>query len=399
MRILHTSDWHIGKKTENFDRLPEQKEVLDEIAEIADREEIELVIVAGDVFDTFIPSADAEQTFFEKIQKISQKRPVAVIPGNHDDGTRLCASAAIAGSNGVFFSESVNDNSNARFTVEKKFYSDKPLRQKTELIESGNGYMIFENAQGEKVYVGALAYPTEARFKERASGESYAERICGWLNKAMEGNVDKLPSILVSHLFTIGGQTTDGEREISLGGAKAVDPSVFPDCDYVALGHLHKRQVVNKKRNVIYSGSILQYSFDEINVEKSVTVFDLTNKGTENVHTVPLTKGKKLAKISCISVQDCAKILPEYKDYLVELTLKLSSPLSRDENSYLRSEFPQIASLKLEFKGSDDFVKKGRSELSDEQLFNECYKKKYGEYPDDNLKNLFLSLMAEIDET
>lgn len=397
MRILHTSDWHIGKKTENFERLPEQREVLDEIASVADAENVELIIVAGDVFDTFIPSAEAEQTFFDKIRLLSEKRPVVIIPGNHDDATRLCASSAFAGKNNVFFFENVNEDSNAPFVV-NSIDSVSSDNSAAKLIGSGCGYAIFENNKGEKTYIGALAYPTEARFKEKSSGESYSERICGWLNKAMEGNVDKLPSVLVSHVFTVGGQTTDGEREISLGGAKAVDPSVFPECDYVALGHLHKRQVVSKSRKTIYSGSILQYSFDEINVEKSVTVFDLTKNGVENLKIVPLTKGKKLAKISCASVEDCAKILPGYRDYLVELTLKLVSPLTRDENVYLRGEFPQIVSLKLEFAGSDEHVKKGRKELSDEQLFNECYKKKYGAYPDDKLKELFLSLMAEIDE-
>ncbi len=397
MRILHTSDWHIGKKTENFERLPEQREVLDEIASVADAENVELIIVAGDVFDTFIPSAEAEQTFFDKIRLLSEKRPVVIIPGNHDDATRLCASSAFAGKNNVFFFENVNEDSNAPFVV-NSIDSVSSDNSAAKLIGSGCGYAIFENNKREKTYIGALAYPTEARFKEKSSGESYSERICGWLNKAMEGNVDKLPSVLVSHVFTVGGQTTDGEREISLGGAKAVDPSVFPECDYVALGHLHKRQVVSKSRKAIYSGSILQYSFDEINVEKSVTVFDLTKNGVENLKIVPLTKGKKLAKISCASVEDCAKILPGYRDYLVELTLKLVSPLTRDENVYLRGEFPQIVSLKLEFSGSDEHVKKGRKELSDEQLFNECYKKKYGAYPDDKLKELFLSLMAEIDE-
>ena len=121
MRILHTSDWHIGKKTENFERLPEQREVLDEIASVADAENVELIIVAGDVFDTFIPSAEAEQTFFDKIRLLSEKRPVVIIPGNHDDATRLCASSAFAGKNNVFFFENVNEDSNAPFVVNTPF--------------------------------------------------------------------------------------------------------------------------------------------------------------------------------------------------------------------------------------------------------------------------------------
>ena len=389
MRILHTSDWHIGKKTENTDRLPEQAEVLDEICDIADREKVELVLVAGDVFDTFIPSAEAEELFYRKVVKLAKGRAVVIISGNHDDATRLCASAPLANVHGVYFAGNINIDGNA---------VSGEVESPVKVTGSGEGYITLKNAAGEEVYIGMLPYPTEARFRERATEESYSERIVGWLNKCFENNVRSLPQILVAHLFTLGGLTSDGEREISLGGAKAVEKGKFPPAAYTALGHLHKRQVIDKERNIIHSGSILQYAFDEVNVEKSVTVFDLIGGAAENLKVVPLEKGKRLARLSAVSVSQAAELLKNYKNNLVELTLKLKSPLNREENAYLRSEFPNVISLKLELSGGENRVIKGRKELGDGELFIECYKKQYDAEPEKELTELFLSLLSEVNE-
>ena len=103
MRILHTSDWHIGKRLSDRERLPEQAEALDEIAEICEKESVELVLVAGDVFDTFTPPAEAEELFYTKIKKIAgEDRAVVIVSGNHDDGVRLSAAAPFAGEAGVY---------------------------------------------------------------------------------------------------------------------------------------------------------------------------------------------------------------------------------------------------------------------------------------------------------
>lgn len=387
MRILHTSDWHIGKKTENKDRLSEQIEVLDEICDVADRENVELVLVAGDVFDTYVPSAEAENVFYEKIVKLARGRAVAVISGNHDDATRLCAASPLAGKHNVYFAGNVNEN---RITCGGE--------SKTRLIDSGEGFVCFENEAGEKVYLGMLPYPTEARFHEKSNGEAPAERIVGWMNKCFENNANGYPQILISHLFTIGGLTSDGEREISLGGAKAVDRKKFPTTAYTALGHLHKRQVVDKDRNIIYSGSILQYSFDEVNVEKSVTVFDLIQGKVEGLKVIPLTKGKRLARVSADSVENAINLLEGYKDYLVELTLKLKSPLKREESDLLSIKYPNVISSRFEISGTNAKQVKGRKELNDVELFTENYKSKYGGEPSKELVELYLSLLEEVEK-
>ncbi|MBP5194211.1 MAG: exonuclease subunit SbcD, partial [Clostridia bacterium] len=212
MRILHTSDWHIGKKTDStIDRLPEQREVLSEIAEIAAREKVDLILVAGDVFDGYTPSAEAERVFFDAVSKMAESSAVALIPGNHDDATRLCASSPFGERSGVYFFGEASEENSALFRTK----TANSARKGAWAAEKGEGYAIFENAAGERVYLAALPYPTEARLKERASDIPYTDRVAGWLNDCLAANTEGLPAVLMTHVFTVGGLTTEGEREIS----------------------------------------------------------------------------------------------------------------------------------------------------------------------------------------
>ena len=128
MRILHTSDWHIGKRLMHRERLAEQEEVLDEIVAICESENIELVLIAGDIFDTYTPSAEAEELFFRKIKLIAgESRAVLMISGNHDDGVRLSAVAPLSQEQGVYV---VGNSRNALPTGSQR--AVRPVR-------SGNG--------------------------------------------------------------------------------------------------------------------------------------------------------------------------------------------------------------------------------------------------------------------
>ena len=163
MKILHTSDWHIGKRLGVLqNRLDEQAQVLDEITQICDDEKVELVIVAGDVFDTYTPSAEAEELFYQKIKQIAgDSRAVLIISGNHDDGVRLTATAPLAEEQGVY----IVGNSRRAVSLKQTGRTVRPTR-------SGKGYVVFENERGEKAFIGTLPYPNEARFKEAKSSKS-----------------------------------------------------------------------------------------------------------------------------------------------------------------------------------------------------------------------------------
>ena len=384
MKILHTSDWHIGKRLVSRDRLQEQAEVLDEIVEICDREGIELVLVAGDIFDTYTPSAEAEELFYEKIKKVAgENRAVIIISGNHDDGVRLSAAAPLAEEYGIYIVG--NDRTAAlRKGKNRKVY---PTR-------GGKGYIVMDNGS-QAVYVSLLPYPNEARFREEKSELSYVEQMGKWLQEGMADNAENLPTVLMAHIFVAGGSASQGERDIELGGARAIPVGNLPSCQYIALGHLHKKQHMGSG-HCYYSGSPLQYAFDEV-ADKSVKVFDLTSKGVQNVCDVPLTKGKKLVRLEATDVETALDLLAQYPDNYVELTLILTQPLTSADSKALNAH-ENLVSLIAEIHGEESVTFESRKGLSDEELFDMFYKNSFGAQPKDELKALFLQTMAELAE-
>ncbi len=382
MKILHTSDWHIGKRLMGRERLDEQEAVLDELAELCESEGVELVIVAGDIFDTYTPSAEAENLFFQKIRKIAgENRAALLISGNHDDGVRLSASTPFSEELGVYIVG--NDRKPLRLTSVRAV---KP-------IVSGKGYAVFENGAGERVFVSALPYPNEARFKEEKSELPYVERIKEWILEGERGNVDGLPSVFVSHLFVLGGEISESEREIGLGGARALPVDALPKSNYIALGHLHKKQKMGKG-HCYYSGSPLQYSFDEATNEKTVKIFDLTQNGVENLRELPLKSGKKLVRLQASGAEEGATLLATYPDCLVELTLHLSEPLTSADSTMLAAH-ANLVSLLTEVQTQNEMSFESRKGLSDEKLFTEFYRSQYGEAPKEELTQLFLSVLQK----
>ena len=384
MKILHTSDWHVGKRLMGRERLQEQAEVLDEIVDICQREQVDLVLLAGDVYDTYTPSAEAEQLFYAKIKRVAgDNRAVFFISGNHDDGVRLSAIAPLSGEHGIY----VMGNDRTLSIVASN--------RGTRAVQAGTGFVVFENANGKKVYVGALPYPNEARFKEEKSDLPYAERMQGWLQESMQGNTGGLPSVLMGHLFVAGGAVSDSEREIDLGGARAIPSNALPKADYIALGHLHKKQKMGKG-HVYYSGSPLQYSFDE-SADKSVKVFTLNENGVQNLQDVPLTKGKKLIRLQATNVDDAATLLQGYPDNLVEMKLLLSAPLTSADSARLAAK-ENLVSLLTEISGEQEMQFESRKGLADSALFDAFYQAEYNALPDERLKTLFLSILEEVSE-
>lgn len=380
MRILHTSDFHIGKKLEGRDRLDEQKAVLEEILCIIERENIELVLCAGDVFDNYIPSARAEQLYFEYAKKFAANgRAFVVISGNHDDSDRLVSSVPLSQELNIFTA----GNQSRIFMGNKE--------SATKLVESGEGYLIFENKSGERVFINLLPYPSEYRFKEDSTNGDYLQKMSAWLEFGRAKNTDNLPEITVAHIFTLGGESTSGEREIELGGARAFPPKMLPKSDYIALGHLHKFQKVTDK--CYYSGSILRYAFDE-NEDKYVVTFDLSDKksGMQSFTKHPLKSGKKLLRVSASSLEHAKNLLEIAEDAYVELTLNLDRPLGHSEHKELSGCFPNL--LKIITVNSESEQKRvSRKDLSYKEMFTAYYRYKFSTEPPKDLMELYLELM------
>lgn len=382
MVVLHTSDWHIGKRLMDRERIGEQIQVLDEIVSICDNERVEVVLVAGDVFDTYLPPAEAEEVFYSTVKKLSGNgRAVVIVSGNHDDGVRVSAAVSIAEEQGIYV------------------YGNRPFIAKTgnersvNVIKSGEGYLLLENQAGEKLYINALPYPNEARFKEEKTDESYPEKVARWIGRGESGYEEDAAHVVLSHLFVAGGKTSESERDIDLGGARAVPVRLFPENAYVALGHLHRKQKLGE--SVYYSGSILQYSFDEANTQKCVIVFDTEGNKIKNIRDIPLTCGKKLVRLECNSVSDALMLLPQYSQSYVELTLHLDAPLSTVETQALAAANGGLVSLITLVAGGETTEFVCRSRMSASELFSQYYQSVYGTDADGALTEAFLSLLSE----
>lgn len=385
MKILHTSDLHVGKKLDGISRIDEQRDVLNEIIDIAIEEKVSLVFIAGDVYDTFIPSSEAENLFFEVLDRFSANGiTVVAVSGNHDDEDRLLASKALASKRGIYLCGSENS-------------FDGCSLNKIKVDRSGAGFIVLNDGD-EKVFIATVPYFGEVPIGSAVDKEqTFSDRVCSVFREVLSAKCSDEAAILITHLFMLGGSRTDGERDIDLGGVKLVSPSAIPsDFVYTALGHLHKRQVISNDRFAIYSGSPLQYSYDEVGVEKSVTVFEIVNKRVENLRAIELKKGKKLAKISCLGVENAEEILKNYTDFYVDLNVISDRPLLFDEIAELKSKHSNITKIRLELVGgAENATATGRKHLSDKELFVEFYRCKYGAEPDEEVLRAYLEIMSE----
>jgi exonuclease SbcD len=387
MKILHTSDWHIGKKLMGRERNDEYRSALAEISSICENEGVELCLVAGDVFDTYTPSAEAEEIFYDGVKEIAKHCAVLIISGNHDDYIRLTAAAAIAQELNMY----ITGNNLQKIKCKKSGVCYPVL--------SDSGYVVFENTKGERVYVNTLPYPNEARFKEGKSDESFEDKITRWISFGERGKYENeqigenIPSIFMSHIFAMGGKASESERAIDLGGARLVSLNNLPKCNYVALGHLHKRQRLGE--NIYYSGAILRFSFDEVGAEKSVNVFNLGVDGVTNFKQVELKNIKNLVRFQALDVESGIELLNSAKDSFVELTLNLSQPLNHTQATELY-KCENLLSLKTNVFNNDDEQIISRKGKSGQELFCDYYKSRYDCQPPEELTQLFLSLTEDV---
>ena len=275
MRILHTADWHLGKNLEGHSRLDEQEMFLNDFVNIVEENNIDLVLIAGDIYDSSNPPARAEKLFYDTLKRISKngERLTIVISGNHDSPERLVAAWPLAMEHGVIMVGT------PKTIVEKGNYG------KHKVLDSGEGYVEIE-INNEKAVILTVPYPSEKRLNEviyndmeedEEKAVSYSDRIHKLFNDLSKHFRKDTINLVVSHLFAMGSEESGSEKSIQLGGSYIVDGSCFPkEAQYIALGHIHKPQIVpgtNKKAR--YCGSPIHYNKKEISFKKKCFIVDV----------------------------------------------------------------------------------------------------------------------------
>lgn len=269
MKFIHLSDLHLGKRVNEFSMLEDQRYILAEILRIIGEERPDGVLIAGDVYDKTVPSAEAVALLDDFLVRLAQlKLQVFVISGNHDSPERIAFGGRLMAGSGVHLAP---------------VYAGR--------VEP----LTLTDAYGPvNLYLLPFLKPAHVRrfFPEQEIG-SYTDALAVAVG---EMEVDtSLRNVLVTHQFVTGAARCDSE-ELSVGGTDNVDVSVFAPFDYVALGHLHGPQQVGRE-TVRYCGTPLKYSFSEVGHHKSVTVVELGEKGRVSVRTVPLKPIRDLAEL------------------------------------------------------------------------------------------------------
>lgn len=384
MRVLHTADWHLGRTLEGRSRLEEQAQFLDELVEIVDKEKVDVVLMAGDVFDTVNPPAAAEQLFYESMSRLSDKgkRPVLVIAGNHDNPDRLSASSPLAREQGIVLLG----------------------------LPSVDVQTVYVPSCDEILKLAGLPYPSESRLAEVLSEsndelmlrDKYDARIRGIFERMSKQFSDETVNIAMSHIYVTGGSSSDSERPIEVGGAYTVAATSLPEkAQYVALGHLHRPQNINRASTLArYSGSPLAYSFSEAGYAKSVTILDVKPGEPVAMSEIYLSSGKPLVRWKASEgIAQVYSWLDEGKDKnaWIDLEVHLTNTLSIEEIHRLRKLHDGFIHIRPVFEQAEvEAVHVNRTNVPIEELFQRFYGRQTGgAEPEPELIKLFLELVSE----
>lgn len=335
LKILHTADWHLGKKLDYFSRLEEQKQVLNEICEIADDQQVDVVIIAGDLFDTFNPPVEAIDLFYSTLKRLSKngQRPVIAIAGNHDSPDRIDVPNPLAIECGIIFMGYPNAVVSP-ITIENGFT----------ITKTDKGFFEIQLPKFDfPLRIIATPYANEMRLKQYLGSENREDQLNEVLKSTWTSLADQYcdnsgANILTTHLYMLkrGGEILeepDGEKPIMVGNADFIYSDCIPSqIQYTALGHLHRYQnISNKDKPVVYSSSPLPYSFSEAGQEKKVVIIEASPNSKVKFTPIVLTSGRTLHRVRFSSISETVNWLLNNPNTLVELTIESDTFISTED--------------------------------------------------------------------
>ncbi|KAB1987146.1 exonuclease SbcCD subunit D [Streptomyces triticiradicis] len=321
MRLLHTSDWHLGRAFHRVNMLDAQSRFIGHLVTTAREREVDAVVVSGDVYDRAVPPLAAVQLFDDALHRLADLGvPTVMISGNHDSARRLGVGAGLIGRAGIHL--------------------------RTDPAACGTP-VVLADTHGDVAFYG-LPYLEPALVKdefgvERAGHETVLAAAMDRVRADLAGRARGTRSVVLAHAFVTGGEASDSERDITVGGVASVPAGVFDGVDYTALGHLHGSQTIAER--VRYSGSPLPYSFSEADHRKSMWLVDLGPDGFLSAERIDCPVPRPLARLRG-HLEDLLADpeLERHTDAWVEATLtdpvRPADPMAR-----LAERFPHTLSL------------------------------------------------------
>jgi exonuclease SbcD len=353
MRFLHTSDWHLGRQFHNVSLLEDQRYVLDQLVQTVAERQVDALIVAGDIYDRSVPPAAAIELLDETVNRICHQLqvPMIMIAGNHDGPERL--------------------DFGARQLAEGRLHIVGSLWEQPQPI-------IIKDVA---FYPIPYCDPPTVRNRHQVDVASHDQAMEYLLQLVREDNAGKCPCVPIAHCFLAGGEVSESERPLSLGGADQVSPGHFLNFAYVALGHLHGPQHKGAER-IRYSGSPLKYSFSEQLQKKSLTLVEINAAGQASIEKIPLQplRDMRVLEGSLEELLTDGKDDPHTDDYLLIRLTDTHAIL--DLMSKLRQVYPNLLHIErpgLMAQGEKVAVNRERLKKGEQTMFGDFYSQITGE--------------------
>jgi DNA repair protein SbcD/Mre11 len=373
VKILHTADWHVGRTIQGRSRAEEHQAVLSELTDIARRESVDLVLVAGDLFDTSAPAPEAERIVYRGLLALAEVAPVVAIPGNHDSDRRLAALTPLFDL--------------ARVTIRAGVAK--------EAVE-------IDTASGELARIACIPWLSQryivkaAHLMDEDAAQSrarYEERMALVVDSLTAGFTPDAVNIVMAHLAIVGAAFGGGERTAQTIFEYWVNSTLFPaHAHYVALGHLHKAQAVIGPCPIHYPGSPLQLDFGETDMNRCALVVEATPGTPATARAVELTGGRRLRTLRG-KLSDLAPLAGTTGDDYLRVVLTEKARIGLGDE--VREMFPHAVKVTVEQEatGGDGRTQVDRNSLTPHELFVAYLNEKNVE--DESLVALFDTLYEE----
>lgn len=372
MRFIHTADWHLGRVFYGVHLTEDQSFLLDQVVQLAKDQKPDAIIISGDIYDRGVPPIDAVSLLDDVLSRLvlDLKARVILIPGNHDSSERIAFGSRLLTEKGLHISGTLN----------------------------GLLTPVILNDDRGSVYIYPLPYAEPALVRNRLGREdlhSHQEAMNAILENIREKHPPQCRSILVAHCFAEGGETSESERPLSIGGTEAISSSSFRGFNYVALGHLHRPQTIGDK-HIRYSGSPMRYSFSESNHKKTITVVEMDESGNCKFQEITLKPKKEIRQISGFirELLNEASKDPSPDDYLMVTLLDKGAIL--DAMGKLRNVYPNV----LHIDRPDLFhpepppgTQVDHQKMNDQELFASFYRQVTGDDLDKRQRSTYIEVV------
>ena len=381
MRILHTADWHVGRRLGRHDRAAETAAALEEVDRIATEHEVDLVLVAGDVFDRPIPPVDALALGLGGLLRLAEGRPVVAVAGNHDSPELFEALAPL-----------VRDRGRGVHLIGS-------------IRRPEDGGVLGPEQLGVPALIGCLPFLREGRVVDfmRDAGEwygQYAERIaalCTAFDTALvaRAGTDLVP-LLVAHLMVGGVKVGGSERELHVGGAYVASAQAIPPGpQYVALGHIHAPQAIpGSPVPGQYAGSLLPLDFGEAGETKRVVIVDAEPGRLATVSSIPLTSGRPLVRVEGTWDELDARA-EELRDVYLDLTVRVGGT-DTDLGRRAADSFPFLVNVRPYRPTGEPRARSVADQRpTDDEQYADYYRRDTGEEPPPALLGLLREILEE----